>query len=611
MAQPEGEAVMTGIDTAVEGQVDTRGQTEHIVKRILTRPGALIPLTVLVLILLSGVFATTLAPYDPTKTDLTNLLSGPSAAHWLGTNSSGQDVLSRLLYGGQNTLTAAGLAMVIALSVGTVTGLVAGYFAGWFDTVSNWIVSLVMSMPAIVVVLAASVVVGQGVYTAMAVFGFLMVPGFYRLVAGAVREVKNELYVDAARVTGLSDTRIIGRHILSVVRAPIIIQAGIIFSIAIRIQAGLEILGLGDANTPTWGGMLREGFRQLTIQPLLVFWPGLILAVTMLALTLFANAIRDEIEATGPRIRRKDRKRPPEPNVQVPEADPIHHAEARTDQPVLLEVAGLTIGYPDGFGRYAPVVRDVSLNVHRGQVLGLIGESGSGKTQTAFGVMGLLPSTGRILAGSVTFDGQPLVVDGKDLQNQHEILGTRVGYVPQEPMSNLDPTFTVGHQLVEPMMMVLGIDKKEARKRALDLLQRVEIPDPIRTYGSYPHQLSGGMAQRVLIAGALSCGADLIIADEPTTALDVTVEAEVLDLLRELQRDTNVALLLVTHNFGVVADLCEQVAVMQYGMIVESGPVRSIFHEAEHPYTQSLLDAILDGTKGREPYVAPSLEMAR
>jgi len=603
---------MTGAEeTTVEGQVDTRGQTEHIVKRILTRPGAFIPLTALILIFLSGIFAAALAPYDPGKTDLLNILSGPSGEHWLGTNSSGQDVLSRLLYGGQNTLTAAGLAMVIALSIGTVTGLVAGYFRGWFDTASNWVISLFMSMPAIVVVLAASTVLGKSVYTAMAVFGVLMTPSFFRLVSGMVKAVRNELYVDAARVTGLSDTRIIGRHILSVVRAPIVIQAGLVFSIAIRIQAGLELLGLGDANTATWGGMMRAGFNKLAIQPLLVLWPSLILAATMLSLTLFANAIRDELEATGPRIRRKDRKRPPEANVPLPEADPIHHPEAASDQPELLEVSGLTIGYPDGYGRYALVVRDVSLTVHRGQVLGLIGESGSGKTQTAFGVMGLLPSTGRIIAGSVTFDGQPLVVDGNDLGNQREILGTRIGYIPQEPMSNLDPAFTVGHQLVQPMTFVLGIDKKEARQRALDLLQRVEIPDPVQTFNSYPHQLSGGMAQRVLIAGALSCGADLIIADEPTTALDVTVEAEVLDLLRELQQDTNVALLLVTHNFGVVADLCDQVAVMQYGMIVESGPVRSIFHEAEHPYTQSLLDAILDGSEGREPYLAPALEVTR
>jgi peptide/nickel transport system permease protein len=602
--------VTAGTDSAIDLQVDTRGRTEHIAKRVLTRPGAAIPLLVLILILLSGIFAGPLSPHDPNKTDLTNFLSGPGSDHWLGTNSSGQDVLSRLLHGGQNTLTAAGLALVISLCLGTVTGLIAGYYAGWFDTIANWVTSLLMSMPAIVVVLAASVVLGKSVYSAMAVFGVLMTPSFARLVSGTVKAVRDELYVDAARVTGLSDTRIIGRHILSVVRAPIIIQAGIIFSIAVRIQAGLEILGLGDVNLPTWGGMLREGFRQLTIQPLLVLWPSLILATTMLALTLLANAIRDELEATGPRLSRRDRRRPPEPSVPVPAADPIHHPGAERDQPVLLEVAGLTIGYPNGYGRFTPVVRDVSLDVHRGQVLGLIGESGSGKTQTAFGIMGLLPSTGRILAGSVTFDGQPLIADGEDLGDQPSVLGTRIGYIPQEPMSNLDPSFTVGHQLVEPMRFVLGVDKREARERALDLLQRVEIPDPLRTFGSYPHQLSGGMAQRVLIAGALSCDADLIIADEPTTALDVTVEAEVLDLLRQLQRDTHVAFLLVTHNFGVVADLCDQVAVMQGGMIVEHGPVRSIFHEAEHLYTRSLLDAILDGSEGREPYRSRSLEVA-
>jgi ABC-type dipeptide/oligopeptide/nickel transport system ATPase component/ABC-type dipeptide/oligopeptide/nickel transport system permease subunit len=599
------------VESAIEPIVDTRGQTDSIVKRVLTRPGALIPLVVLIVILLSGIFAGVLSPFDPNKTDLLNFLAGPSGDHWLGTNSSGQDVLSRLLFGARNTLTAAGLAVVISMALGVVSGLVAGYFGGWFDAVSNWVISLIMSMPGIMVLLAASAVLGKSVYMAMAVFGVLMAPGFHRLVAGMVREVRDELYVDAARVTGLSDTRIIGRHILSVVRAPIVIQSGIVFSIAVKIQAGLEIIGLGDLNTPTWGGSLRDGFQKLFTQPLLVLWPSLILAATTLSLTLFANAIRDEFERSGPRVGRKDRKRPPEANAPIPEADPVHHPQAETDLPALLEVDGLTIGYPDGYGRYALVVRDVSLTVHRGQILGLIGESGSGKTQTAFGVMGLLPSTGRVVAGSVTFDGEPLVVNGDDLGNQSKVLGTRIGYIPQEPMSNLDPAFTVGQQLVEPMTVVLGINKGEARKRALDLLERVEIPDPVRTFNSYPHQLSGGMAQRVLIAGALSCGADLIIADEPTTALDVTVEAEVLDLLRELQQETNVGLLLVTHNFGVVADLCDQVAVMQYGMIIESGPVRSIFHEAEHPYTQSLLDAILDGSEGRGAYRAPVLEVTR
>jgi ABC-type dipeptide/oligopeptide/nickel transport system ATPase component len=178
-----------------------------------------------------------------------------------------------------------------------------------------------------------------------------------------------------------------------------------------------------------------------------------------------------------------------------------------------------------------------------------------------------------------------------------------MAYIPQEPMSNLDPTFTVGSQLVEPMTVALKISKKEATRRALDLLARVGIPDPRRTFAAYPHQVSGGMAQRVLIAGAVSGEPDLLIADEPTTALDVTVQAEVLDLLRSLQDEFHMAVILVTHNFGVVADVCDRVSVMRNGRIVESGPVRSIFYAPRHEYTKSLLADILEEEHARGPLV--------
>jgi peptide/nickel transport system permease protein len=232
-------------------------------------------------------------------------------------------------------------------------------------------------------------------------------------------------------------------------------------------------------------------------------------------------------------------------------------------------------------------------------VHGLIGESGSGKTQTAFAVLGLLPRGGRITAGTVEYEGVRL--DRASERELTAVRGRRIGYIPQEPMSNLDPSFTIGSQLVEPLRVGLGLSKKDAKEKSLALLERVGIPDPKRTFAAYPHEISGGMAQRVLIAGAVSTDPDLIIADEPTTALDVTVQAEVLDVLRSLQDERHMAMLLVTHNFGVVADLCDRVSVMQAGLIVETGPVRSIFHHAEHPYTESLLAAILDEGPARPP----------
>ena len=231
--------------------------------------------------------------------------------------------------------------------------------------------------------------------------------------------------------------------------------------------------------------------------------------------------------------------------------------------------------------------------------MGLVGESGSGKTQTAWSILRLLPAGGRIVAGTVFFEGKDLAHASE--KEMTKIRGRRISYIPQEPMSNLDPSFTIGSQLVEPMTVALGISKAEAKKRALALLGRVGLPNPQRTFDSYPHEVSGGQAQRVLIAGAVSCEADLIIADEPTTALDVTVQAEILDLLRELQNDLHVAILIVTHNFGVVADLCDRVSVMQHGKIVETGPARSIFKDPRHPYTKSLFDAILEDGAARGP----------
>jgi ABC-type dipeptide/oligopeptide/nickel transport system ATPase component len=267
-------------------------------------------------------------------------------------------------------------------------------------------------------------------------------------------------------------------------------------------------------------------------------------------------------------------------------------------EPHLVKVSHLGIGYPQADGRIIKVVDDVSFHVDRGEVLGIVGESGSGKSQTAYSILGLLPDSARIVAGSIQFDGTYTVAPSDDRVEQGRLTplrGRRISYIPQEPMSNLDPAFTLGHQLAIPMVRVLGISKAEARQRALALLADVGIPDPERTFGSYPHEVSGGMAQRVLIAGAVSCRPDLIIADEPTTALDVTVQAEVLDLLRDLQGRFDVGVILVTHDFGVVADLCDRVAVMQEGRLVEEGSVGQIMRSPEHPYTRMLLDSMLEG----------------
>ena len=588
---------------------ELRAVHSHLARRMLRNPFGLLALAILAIIVLGAIFAPLLTSYNPGAASVTNVLLPPGHGHLLGTDGAGRDVWARLLYGARYTLAGALLATVVAAIIGITAGLVAGYYGKWFESTSSWITNVLMALPGIVVLLAARAVLGPSLWIIMVIFGILLAPAFYRLVVAAVSGVRHELFVDAARVSGVSDARIIARHILTVVRAPIIIQASIVAGIAIAIQAGLDFLGLGDPTIPTWGNMLNDGFTNLYRDPQLVLWPALAIAVTCIAFTLFANALRDELERSARPARRR-RAAATAAAAKAAAAEPVQpgsgtvvHEEPDSSGPVtLLRVEGLAVGYPQADGSVTRVVNDVSLDIRRGEVHGLIGESGSGKTQTAWAVLRLLPSGGEILAGSVLLDGENLA-EASNAAMQ-DLRGGRIAYIPQEPMSNLDPSFTVGSQLTEPMRVKLGLSKSEAKAKALELLGRVHIPDPARTFASYPHELSGGMAQRVLIAGAVSCDPSLIIADEPTTALDVTVQAEILDLLRELRQELGVAVLIVTHNFGVVADLCDRVSVMQSGRIVETGPARSIFADPRHPYTRSLFDAILDEDLARGPYAA-------
>jgi ABC-type dipeptide/oligopeptide/nickel transport system ATPase component/ABC-type dipeptide/oligopeptide/nickel transport system permease subunit len=576
-------------------------------RRLLRNPLGLTAVVVLAVVVLAGLLSTWLAPFDPNFADIARTLAPPDAHNLLGTDSGGRDVLSRLLVGGRTTVLAALLCVAVAVCIGLPTGLAAGYFGGAFDGVANWVTNVLMALPGIIVLLTVRASFGPSVWLGMIAFGVILFPGYYRLTRTAVQSVRNERYVDAARVSGLSDGRILRRHILSVVRAPLIIHTAVVAGVAIGVQSGLEFLGLGDPGVPTWGAMLSDGFRTVYQNSLNLLWPALAIALTIAALVLLGNALRDAVEdpAQGPARRSAVPVAARVQTVRRPAEAPAAVEEGTGRS--LLTISGLGIGYPQGNGAVKRVVEDVSFTVDRGEVVGVVGESGSGKTQTAFAVLGLLPDDALVTGGTIQFDGGYTVAPGDvavDQDRLRPLRGRRIGYIPQEPMSNLDPAFTIGYQLTRPLRKVLGLSQQEARARALDLLASVGIPEPLRTAAARPHEISGGMAQRVLIAGAISCEPDLLIADEPTTALDVTVQAEVLDVLRDLQDRLGLGVLLVTHNFGVVADVCDRVVVMQSGRVVEEGAVRSILRTPGHPYTRSLLDAMLEDKEPLTPLTA-------
>ncbi|MFI7513168.1 dipeptide/oligopeptide/nickel ABC transporter permease/ATP-binding protein [Micromonospora echinofusca] len=573
------------------------GLTARRFRSFLRNPMGVVAGGVLLAIVAASILAPLLAPQDPNLVVLSEALRPPSGDHPLGTDGNGRDILSRLLWGGRVSLQAGAIMVAVALLCGIPAGLLAGYHAKRFDGVSSWIFNMLMSLPEILIIIVVIASLGSGLAPTMITLGVLASPDIFRLTRSAVIAVREELYLDAARVAGLSDLRIIFRHVLSVVLGPVLVRSSFIFGMAIIVQSGLEFLGFGDPQRPSWGGELSNAFQNFQRAPELVIAPGVAIGLTVMALVLFGTALADSLGVSRrPKAKRAAQSaRRDDTTVTQGEADRTPATALPAD--TLLRVEDLSVRYVAEDGATRDVVRGVSLHVARGEVLGLVGESGSGKSQTSFAILGLLPPDASVSARHLSLDGRSLI--GLREGELQKLRGPKMAYVPQEPMSNLDPSFTIGAQLTKPMRRKLDLSRKAATERALHLLERVGIPDPARTLAAYPHQLSGGMAQRVLIAGAVSCDPELLIADEPTTALDVTVQAEVLELLRDLQRERNMGLILVTHNLGVVADICDRVAVMRDGLVVEQQPVAELFANPQHEYTRMLLDATLEDAPPR------------
>jgi peptide/nickel transport system permease protein len=373
------------------------------------------------------------------------------------------------------------------------------------------------------------------------------------------------------------------RHILPNIAPALIVQTTLLFAQAVLAEAALSFLGLGAGSTQaSWGVMLREARETIneTIWPAIP--PGLAIFFTVIAFNVFGDGLRDAFarEARGGRVGVGDVER-------VTMLEPLAEPEPGS----ILSVRNLSIRFPrPGTTDDVTVVRDVSFDIGRGEIMALVGESGSGKSISALSLLGLVPDPGQASAASIRLDGRELV--DLDFDELRSIRGKEIGVIFQEPSAALNPAYTVGRQVAEPLIVHLGLSKREARERVIELFRRVGIPDPEKRIDAYPHQFSGGMAQRVVIAMALSCEPKLLIADEPTTALDVTVQGQVLDLIGELSDELGVAVLLITHDLGVVADLAHRVAVMYAGEIVESGDLGDVFRSPQHPYTEGLIRSI-------------------
>jgi peptide/nickel transport system permease protein len=541
-------------------------------------PGALVAFIILAALL------TPLLPLpDPVRQDVGNRLAAWLPGSPLGRDEFGRDVLSRILWGARASLGVAFTSAAIAGVAGVALGLLAGWFRGAVEFVAVRIADVVLCFPPILLALLVVTILGPGMATLILVLSILYLPGFVRVTYAEVLSARSQDYIEAVRALGARTPRILLRSVLPNIAGPVLVQFSLAVAAAIVVESGLSFLGLGVVPpTPSWGLMIRGARTTMEQAPTLLLWPCLALTLTILAMNLLCDAVRDSVDKRGgarlPRLRAIDRV--------LPGLFPSREAAP------LLDVRGLTVEIATPTGTIRPV-EDVSFEVQAGRTLAIVGESGSGKSITATAVMGLLPPVARVSAGAAIFEGRDLFDLPED--ERRKLRGGAMAMVFQDPMSSLNPVHRVGDQVAEAIRAHRAVSVEAAAKEAVELFRRVGIADPERRARAYPHEMSGGMRQRVMIAMALANKPRLLIADEPTTALDVTVQAAILDLLAQLRREEGMGLVLITHSLGVVAEVAEEVVVMYAAQVVERGSVAEVFARPLHPYTRALLAAVPEG----------------
>ena len=529
----------------------------------------LLPGAGVLLIVLAALSAPLLPLPDPVRMDIAHRLAGPGGTHLLGQDEYGRDVLSRLLWGARVSLSVALSATAIACVAGTVAGVLGGYLRGMTELVTLRAMDVVLCFPPLLLALLVVTLLGPGAGTLIMVLAVLYTPSFARVTYAGVLTARAQDYVEAVRLLGASPPRIMLRTVLPNVLGPVLVQLSLTCAAAIVLESGLSFLGLGVVPpAPSWGLMIRGARATMDQAPLLLLWPCLALILTILAINGLCDALQSALNPAAPVRRRRAFER------LFPGLLPPARAGA------VLDVQGLTVTIDTSAGPIHPV-RDVWLYVAPGETLAIVGESGSGKSLTGLAILRLLSPAVRVTAGSVRVAGVDILGAGDT--ELRRLRGGAAAMVFQDSLSSMNPVHRVGRQIAE------ALRGRGAKARVIDLLRRVGIPDAPARARLFPHEMSGGMRQRAMIAMAIANDPKLLIADEPTTALDVTIQAQVLELLASLQRQRGMGLVFITHSLPVVSEIAGRIAVMYAGQVVEEGPVRDVFAHPLHPYTAALL----------------------
>jgi peptide/nickel transport system permease protein len=552
-----------------------------------TRSGT-VALVVFAAIALAAIAAPWIAPQNPYDLAALDLRDsrlppgsvGPSGHVFaLGSDVLGRDVLAAILYGLRMSLAVGVTSSMIALSIGMLLGLYAAYRGGRVDALLMRLVDLQLSFPTILVALILLAVLGKGLDKIVLALVLVQWAMFARTArAAALSEVRKD-YVDAARILRLPQWRIVLVHLLPNCLPPVSAVATVQVAHAISLEATMSFLGVGLPITePSLGLLIASGFQYLLSGD---YWISIFPGIALLLLVGSLNVVADGLRAAmNPRLKSARAKLPPLMEQQRPSAPAPD---------TVLTVDGVSTRYTTSQG-IVNALNDVSLSLRRGEILGLVGESGSGKSVLGRSIMGLVAPPGRIVAGDIWLGTTSL--RSLTQEERRALRGNRIAMVLQDPLTSLNPVLRIETQLVETILAHEKVSREEARSRALKALEAVGIPAPAERLKCYPHQLSGGMRQRVAIAIALLNRPDVVIADEPTTALDVTIQSQILAQVQTLARETGTALIWITHDLGVVAGLADRIAVMYLGHIVETGPTREILQAPAHPYTAGLIASI-------------------
>ena len=535
-------------------------------------------IVLLTIILMFSTIGSFVSAFDPLHTAPAMRFTDPGSLHWMGTDDVGRDVFARVICGIRISIT---IGLAVTLISGLV-GIIAGISAAYYPITSKFIMRVVdsiMAFPTIILAIVLSGIMGAGMRNIIIVLSISYFPMIVRVVRNATAEVLATEYVDSAEVLGKPDTYIILRYILPNIASPLVVQMTYTFAMAILNESILSFLGVGiQIPTPSLGGMVSDGRNYISTAPWIICFPGLMISWLVLSLDLLGDGLRELMDPK--RIHFDSQK-----NVKShKDSDVASEVKGRG----LLRIESLSVVAADE-KQTTQIVSDVSLTVHNGETMGIIGESGCGKSITAMSILKLTEPNVYIDKGRI--DWGNIRLNQISERRLRKICGKEIGMVFQEPMTCLNPFFTIKQQLSEPIKLHLDLSKTEIHKRCIRLMQDVGIKDPEKTLKSYPHELSGGMCQRVAISIAISCNPELLIADEPTTALDVTIQAQILGILKKLISTNNMALLIISHDMGVIASLSENITVMYGGEIVEQDTKDNIIGQASHPYTKNLINA--------------------